>query len=302
MVPSAKCKYLCNNPTNRYFSNLSSTYEPNGSYISVRFAEVSYSGEISRDNVRLGDLELRQQFGEWTQAACMSIGCFEYGYDGVLGLAPPWTRGVVPSTLSNVMPLLDRPIFALKLPHSTSDQGEISFGYANEDFYDQPLVFLEAVSVPHDLWAVSVDHVTLDSPTPLSQTFSGTVANLESSSPYIALPDELARNFSAAIGAQDGPLWFQNIPCSNRAYLPGLIFGFGGHNFTIDAFDYTLEVDYPYVGIVCLVSFFARGEFGIPEDTLLFGAPFLRGLYSVYDMSARTIGCKFVPPLHDDLG
>ena len=79
--------------------------------------------------------------------------------------------------------------------------------------------------------------------------------------------------------------------------MPSLTFdlGIGGKtaNFTLSPWDYTLEVDLPNVGTVCLFTVFPSGEFGLPKDLVLLGAPFLRAIYGVFDFGRGRVGCEF---------
>lgn len=57
-------------------------------------AAVDYRGILSQDNLHFGELSVSNfTFEEWTSSSCNSIGCVEEGYEGVLGLAPPWSDG-----------------------------------------------------------------------------------------------------------------------------------------------------------------------------------------------------------------
>ncbi|KAL9115004.1 MAG: hypothetical protein Q9227_001248 [Pyrenula ochraceoflavens] len=299
-VPSVNCKDSCGDQTNRYNSSLSSTYHQNGSDVSFNFGFIDYSGEVSYDSIHIGQNEiLNTAFEEWNDRTCRALGCFDLGYDGIFGLAPPWHKRQLSSNPLSLMlnsGLLDKPIFSLKLPRSEDKKGDLLFGAVDRSLYNEPFAMMPVTNPPedsvfHNLWTVSIDHATFNTTTPISQTFkSSSVGLLDSSSPYLALPDEIARNISAAIGARPGPYWFENVPCSDRLYLPTLTVGLDGHNFTIDAFDYTLEVYLKGTGSVCLVTFIPSDEFGFGQDYALLGAPFMRGFYSVFDMRRHQVG------------
>ena len=122
-----------------------------------------------------------------------------------------------------------------------------------------------------------------------------TWALLESSSPYLILPSDLARNLTLAIGARQGLYWFHNIPCERRQELPTLTFGLGGKEFSIGAFEYTLEVDglFPHAGKMCVTNFMASEEsFPNSWEEMVLGSPFLKGFWSVWDFGERDVGCE----------
>jgi saccharopepsin len=309
LVPSASCDYRCDETKHHYNSSLSSTYLANGSYSNVRWALINYSGYLSRDVVRIGSVKTADQmFEEWTSAKAYLVGAWEYGYDGIIGLAPPWRPQVgsyMPNTLSGLLPQLDAPIFSLKLPTKEGDQGELLLGATNRDLYVSEPITVPLVDDSHNFmpysWTLPAEAITFDSQVPL-QTNCGSPewapgpchAVIDSSTPYIMLPHALAVNITAAVGARRGPLWFYNIPCERRQELPTLTVTLGGHNFSISAFEYTLEVEIPHQGVTCLVSIMDESHFTLPRhwNGILLGNPFIRRFYSVFDMEKREIGCK----------
>lgn len=306
-VPSTTCQYGVCDPRQQhgYQSNASSTYHPNGSYAGAKWGAVNYGGVYSQDTVHLGDTGVTDHlFEEWTSASCYSIGCLNTGYDGAVGLAPPWKLGArVPNLLAALQSqdLLDKPVFSLKLPVGPDDEGEILFGAIPESIDASNLVTLPVINVTSppdfsDAWTVSATHISFDSPSPMNVSLGlASWALLDSSSPYLILPTGLARNLIQAIGARRGPYWFHNIPCERRQELPILTFGLGGHEFGVSAFEYTLEVDglFPHAGKMCVTTFMEAGEF-FPDswEGVVLGSPFLRGFWSVWDFGEGNVSCE----------
>lgn len=305
-VPSTTCRYGVCDPRQQhgYQSNTSTTYQPNGSYAGAKWGAVNYGGFYSQDTVHIGDLDVRNHlFEEWTSASCYSLGCLNTGYDGAMGLAPPWNAGTgdVPNILSSLQSqqLLDESIFSLKLPIGPDDEGEIIFGATPSSIDKSKIVKIPVINItsPPDFptsWAISASHISFDSPNPMNLSLgTATWALLDSSSPYLILPSDLARNLTLAIGARQGPYWFHNIPCERRQELPALTFGLGGQEFSIGAFEYTLEVDdlFPHAGKMCVTTFMASDEF-FPDswEGMVLGSPFLKGFWSVWDFGERDIG------------
>jgi saccharopepsin len=249
---------------------------------------------------------INHQFEEWTSASCYSVGCVSFGYDGVLGLAPPWNPSLeMPNMLSSLLSqkLLDEPIFSLKLPLYEEDEGEILFGATNPNLHSSDFINLPVINTSasygqdHDSWTVSASHIHFDSPQPLQQALpANAYAVLDTSSPFLILPANLARNLTAAIGAMRGPYWFKHIPCERRQELPLLTFTLDGHDFSISAFEYTLEME-ESLGTICLTTFIAAYEFALPRDWkgILLGHPFLKGFHSRWDFGGKSVGCKPSP-------
>ncbi len=160
-VPSAECsdgKYCDHRQeTHPYNSSLSSTYEAVGGYAHSDWAAVKYGGIWSKDIVQLGEFNVtNHQFEEWTSASCYSVGYVRFGYDGVLGLAPPWNPSLeMPNMLSSLLSqkLLDEPIFSLKLRLYEEDEGEILFGATNPNLHSSDFInlHLDRLRLPHPL-------------------------------------------------------------------------------------------------------------------------------------------------------
>ena len=311
LVPSADCDhYFCANPSNRYNSSRSKTFATNGSHHSVQWAGVDYSGRLSRDTVYLGNKTANATlFEEWTAARLVSIGGWEAGYDGVLGLATPWKAQEqgLPNILSVMQSQasLPSPVFSLRYPRNTSDLGELRLGHDGLTGASRETRNMLPVIDPQNEygawkgdWVVPANSMSFDSPRPLHLVLpKGGYALLDLASPYIMLPDEMAKNITAAIGAERGPLWFNNIPCARRAFLPDFSVQLQGHTYSVSPWEYTMEVDFPQQGLVCATTFFGTGEFAMPlgEGGILLGNPFMRAFHSVFDFGKREVGCKATP-------
>lgn len=310
-VPSI-CPEPCYYHLNRTYNHSeSSTYMEHGGSGLVSWAGVDFRGPLSYDTINLGDSSISEfLFEEWNDASCRSIGCMSTGYDGVLGLAPPWgvENRYRPNVLSTLLlqKVLDEPLFSLKLPTGLDEEGEILFGAINSKLNNSALIDLPVVNVTHpDIfsrrWTVEASHVKFDSPRPLEITLpTGGFAILDSGDPYIILPEAMARNLTAAIGAKPGPAWFHHIPCERRQLLPLLTFTLSGHDFSISAFEYTLEIDppgfYPPGALhTCITTFMSQTDFLYPRDWngIALGSPFLRGFYSVWEFEKRKVGRKY---------
>ena len=310
-MPSSKCTSVsCEDPLGlyrkqKYNSSLSSTYHANGSFSSIIWAEIQYNGFISEDTVRLGDLSIPNQvFEEFTDAYAVSILAWRTGYDGAMGLSPPWASyNGIPSLFGSLVSrgLLDQPIFSLKLPNSVSNRGDLLFGGIDPDLFLGEITTLPLVHPEYpplsNTWAVSIESITFDTQVPLHFDMpSGSVAVLDTGWPWISLPHEIFFNVTAAVGARLFQGFVYSIPCERRQELPTMTFTLAGQNFSISAFDYTLEIDMPWLqpepGTLCVLGLMDSDAFTVPNDTLIFSSPFLRGFYSVFDAGKREVGCK----------
>lgn len=149
MVPSHDCeKYWCDYlPKNNYSSAESSTFVPNGTaMLSIR-GQSQFRGPLSYDTVRVGDLSITHQpFMEYnyTRLEIPYLMNVDWGFDGVLGLAPNWNNGSTdgqefyyPNYLSLLTQknALDNNVMSLRLPHRIEDKGELMLGGDNIDLY-----------------------------------------------------------------------------------------------------------------------------------------------------------------------
>ncbi|KAG8527198.1 uncharacterized protein KY384_008628 [Bacidia gigantensis] len=317
LIPSADCDFFCADPSNHYNSSLSSSFEAvrneNSDRVpwTVRWADVNYQGKLSNDTIHLGSHDVQGQiFEEWTSAMLATPGGIDIGYDGVLGIVPSWTwsdQGIpnILYAMEKAGNILDRNIFSLRFPRSMTDVGELLFGDTNPELYEGEPIMLPTVNRQSseaeyrpwlDYWTLPASKISFNSPLPLHVDLSNTsYAVLDSGGPWIVLPSELARNITAAIGAEEGPWWFHSVPCSRRPYLPDLTFELGGHNFTITAFEYTMEMDiWQELGLVCLSSIWGADEFGFPGngEWIMLGNAFLRAFYSVFDFEKQEVGSQ----------
>ncbi|MCJ1280244.1 Vacuolar protease A [Puttea exsequens] len=309
-VPSSYCPYGCDprQRRNPYKDSESSTYQEVGGYVLSEFFRVNFGGFWSQDTVRLGSIKMENhQFEEWTSARCYNSICEKYGYEGVIGLAPPWNLKLErPNILSALRDqgLLDEQIFSMELPRYENGEGELRFGatnpaYNTSDFIDLPIINSTCHYGYHaDKWTVAASKIHFDSPSPLEQDLKETAwALLDPSMPFLVLPPDMASNLSSAIGAIQGPWPFNHIPCERRQVLPALTFTLGGFDFSISAFDYTLKIEnlVQGEGAICITTFWnVERFFGTHFEGLILGHPFLRAFYSKWDFEMRTVGCKLI--------
>jgi saccharopepsin len=324
-VPSSRCKaWECEHPAandtkfgqyhkHSFNSTLSSTYAPNGTRYSIFWGGYDTFGPLSKDVVRIGDVTVHDTV--FLEVEDMRIAGFitpwSIGYDGAIGLAPPWSSeeydgydNILGTMISQNV--LDEPVFSMKLPQSASDQGTLILGGIDEDLFTGPITSFPVLQPRIDFplydnaWAIPLTSITFNTPHPLHWEMpKSSSAVLDSGYPCIFLPNQLFRNVTAACGGKKFTVGFDTfyeIPCERRQELPTLTFSIAEHNLTISPFDYTLEVDFPWmspqIGRICLLSFQNTENFGMPSDLLVLSSPFLRGFYTVFDAGKMEVGCK----------
>src|ERR1700744_2968795 len=93
VLPSINCTggECDGDPSNRYDSSLSSTYKPVGVKMSQQYKSRVYNGYSSMDYASINGLDIPDlQFLEWKDQIVLDNGIFDFVYDGIVSLSPPW--------------------------------------------------------------------------------------------------------------------------------------------------------------------------------------------------------------------
>ncbi|KAL5401796.1 Vacuolar protease A [Paraphaeosphaeria minitans] len=282
-VPSSECSSIACYLHTKYDSSASSTYKKNGSSFEIRYGSGSLSGFVSQDTFQIGDLKVKNQdFAEATSEPGLA---FAFGrFDGILGL------GYDTISVNKIVPpfynmldqgLLDEPVFAFYLGDANGGaESEAIFGGVNEDHYTGKLTKLPLRRKAY--WEVDLDAITFGDET---AEMDNTGVILDTGTSLIALPSTIAELLNKEIGAKKGFNGQYTVECDKVDSLPDLTFTLTGHNFTIGAHDYVLEVQ------GSCISAFMGMDFPEPVGPLaILGDAFLRRWYSVYDLGNSAVG------------
>jgi len=278
-VPSKQCGSIACYLHSKYDSDASKTYKSNGTSFEIRYGSGSLSGFVSQDDVRIGDVTIKNQdFAEATSEPGLA---FAFGrFDGILGLGYDTisVNHIVPPLYNMInQGLIDEPVFAFYLC-STDGESEVVFGGYDENHYEGKLIKLPVRRKAY--WEVELGSITFGKES--SQLDMGAI--LDTGTSLIALPTELAELLNAQIGAKKGFNGQYSIECSKRDALPELTFELSGHDFSIGPYDYILEVSG-----TCISAFMGL-DFPEPVGPLvILGDAFLRKWYSVYDLGEHTV-------------
>jgi saccharopepsin len=232
----------------------------------------------------IGDLKIKNQdFAEATEEPGLA---FAFGrFDGILGLGYDTISvdKMVPPFYNMInQGLLDDPVFAFYLADTAAgeDASEATFGGINEDHFTGDLINLPLRRKAY--WEVDFDAMIFGGE---SASLEGTGVILDTGTSLIALPSTYAELLNAQIGAKKGYNGQYSVECDKRAELPDITFVLSGHNFSISAYDYILEVS------GSCISTFMGMDFPEPVGPLaILGDAFLRRWYSVYDLGKGTVG------------
>ncbi|RMZ85494.1 hypothetical protein DV737_g858, partial [Chaetothyriales sp. CBS 132003] len=269
--------------SNLWVPSSSSTYQENGSDFSITYGSGQVSGFISQDTLVIGDLSIENQlFGEVTSEPGLT---FAFGkFDGILGL------GYERIAVNHISPpfynmldqrLLDEPVFAFYLGSTNDGTDSVAtFGGIDPTAFSGKLTSIPLRRTAY--WEVDFDAIALGNDT---TELNNTGAILDTGTSLITLPSTLADLLNEEIGARKGFNGQYMVDCRKRDSLPDLAFTLSGHDFTIGAYDYVLDVQGS-----CMSAFMAM-DFPEPVGPLaILGDVFLRRWYSVYDLGNDSVG------------
>jgi len=282
-VPSAECGSIACYLHSKYDHGSSSTYKKNGSEFAIQYGSGSLSGYVSRDTVQIGDLKIKDQlFAEATSEPGLA---FAFGrFDGILGLGyDTISVNKIPPPFYNMIDqgLLDEPVFAFYLSDTANgDESEATFGGIDKAHYTGDITYIPLRRKAY--WEVDLDAITFGDET---AEIDNTGVILDTGTSLIALPSTLAELLNKEIGAKKSFNGQYTVECDKRDGLPDLTFTLTGHNFTISAYDYILEVQ------GSCISAFMGMDIPAPAGPLaILGDAFLRKWYSIYDLKKNAVG------------
>jgi len=282
-VPSSECGSIACYLHSKYDHGSSSTYKKNGSEFAIQYGSGSLSGYVSKDTVQIGDLKIKDQlFAEATSEPGLA---FAFGrFDGILGLGyDTISVNKIPPPFYNMIDqgLLDEPVFAFYLSDTANgDESEATFGGIDKAHYTGDITYIPLRRKAY--WEVDLDAITFGDET---AEIDNTGVILDTGTSLIALPSTLAELLNKEIGAKKSFNGQYTVECDKRDALPDLTFTLTGHNFTIGAYDYILEVQ------GSCISAFMGMDIPAPAGPLaILGDAFLRKWYSIYDLKKNAVG------------
>lgn len=278
-VPSSKCTSIACYLHNKYESSSSSTYKKNGSSFEIQYGSGSMKGFVSQDTLQIGDLTIKNQdFAEATEEPGLA---FAFGkFDGILGMGYDTisVNKIVPPFYQMIdQKLIDESVFAFYLSKD-GEGSEVVFGGSDKDHYTGKITNIPIRRKAY--WEVDLDAITVDGE---SASYDDAGIILDTGTSLIALETDLAEMLNKQIGGKKGYSGTYTIECNTRDSLPDITFTLAGHNFTIDAYDYTIES-----GGSCISAFMGMN---LPANLAgILGDAFLRPWYSIYDLGKNQVG------------
>lgn len=303
---SVKCDCAPEYAEKGYNSSASSTYKSNGTSVDLDYIYLMSSGNVSRDSMTLGQVEIHDQ---WFQESLRSM-WRGVSYDdvwiihGILGLGNPHAGGAVKGSRSPLMNAaaqgsLKTNKFGLKL----ADPGQLMIGDANHQLFHGPISWFPLSNNTSKLilpaaWQTNTGSGGVKFELPSGQyrewRLDNHTALFSSAWPYIYLDTKIGSYLIQALGFDFDQLFLPpNVPCAERIYMPDVSLTIAGHTFILSPFDYTIEWKFPGHPMICVSAFsIFDPEAGYDSQQIILGSPFLRKYYSIYDYDSKAIGCK----------
>jgi len=249
--------------------------------ITVTFGTGEISGVFREDDICIGNLCAKGNFVAATDETDDPFTSFNF--DGVLGLA---LNEMSQSESFNLMDLLvksgklKKPIFSVFLSDSDAEESEITFGDVQQQHMAGDL-FWQPVSRPSGYWQVEIEDIVMDGKK--QDICAHCQVAVDTGTSQLAGPTDVIDKLGSTLNVASD--------CSNYHQMPTLGFVVGEHVLNLQPQDY---IDKGPDG--CEVSLMPLDVPPPNGPLFIFGAPFLRKFYTVYDPLNKRVG--FAPARH----
>jgi len=243
--------------------------------ITVTFGTGEISGVFLEDDICIGSLCAKGDFVAATEETDDPFSSFNF--DGVLGLAlNEMSQGPSFNLMDRLVSSgkLKKPIFSVFLSDSESEQSEITFGDVRQDHMVGDLFWMP-VSRPSGYWQVEIEDIMMNGQK--QNICPHCQVAVDTGTSQLAGPTDVIDELSKKLGLQSD--------CSNLQQMPVLGFVVGEHTLNLQPGDY---IDQGPDG--CEVSLMPLDVPPPNGPLFIFGAPFLRKFYTVYDPQNKRVG------------
>jgi hypothetical protein len=285
-VPNKDCASTTCKNHNLFDPAKSKTFKFAGNPWSIKFGIGSASGISGIDDIKIGDFIAKQQvFGLANE---MSDDNKDFVPDGVLGLAFDNMNTMNTTTLVSALAEKNeiKPIFGFHLSHASNfdDQGTFTLGGVDESKFTGKINFNKIIyptPTTRGLWQINVDDAIVDDQ-PIS--FIGRSAIIDTGTSNVLVPESDAAQIHNLI---PGATYVSNsklyiIPTNSTSIVS---LKFGGITYPIPTKDLCILPVDPFHCISTILPIKI-----LDATTWLVGVPFLKNVYSVYDMKNKSVG------------
>uniref|UniRef100_A0A224XHW1 Putative cathepsin d n=1 Tax=Panstrongylus lignarius TaxID=156445 RepID=A0A224XHW1_9HEMI len=288
-VPSNKCS-----PENRacmrhdrYVSELSLTYIPDGEIINIEYGRGSMSGHLSIDTLTIGNITVENQtFAEAINEPGSSF--INAKFDGVFGLAFPTISvdNVIPPFYNMIKQnLIPQPVFSFYFKRNSKqkDGGEVIFGGWDEDKFDVNDMHPIPLS-DKSYWQFKLDSISVDLDG-VNDLLNGSIdAIADTGTSNIVGPADII----TAINLQVGAKMYEGVGIVNCDEIEDLLpitFSINGRAYTLEGRDYVNKFKGRYT-TVCITGFTGVIDF---EPPWILGDSFLGKFYTIFNVTQPSV-------------
>ncbi|CAG8540484.1 24413_t:CDS:2, partial [Racocetra persica] len=291
-VPSSNCTHFACASRRKFNESLSKTFTLIGDPFTIGYVAGSVSGITGMDNLLLGGISIKNQ----TFGLELSDGVFApLDFDGVLGMGfdslsqiktrTPFSRMVEQKTVKN--PYFS---FYLQRPNDKADVGELTIGDIDATKFIGKLSYNKVSDFDgkYLFWIIHLDDASINGN---KLNYTKRKALFDSGSPLVFMPLDDVKEFHSLInGSHSDESGKFYVPCNMTDQVA---FIFGGISYNIEPSDLIGEKD----SFGCMSAVQNADFAGV--NTWLIGDPFLRNVYSVYNIKNFTIGLAHIPKKHN---
>ena len=286
-VPSAKCTThnLACHSHSTYDATKSSSYTEDGRDFSIEYGSGEMSGYVSNDTVVLGGVTIDTV--SFVEAIEEPGDDFVYAeFDGILGMGLPSLSilGLQEGLFKGLFEKTGAGQFAFWLGQSKNTQlgGVLMLGGVDKTYYAGGFSWIDLKDPSY--WQFQLESVGLGSTT--HSLPHSSLAMADTGTSLIYGPPSEVNMLVEALGL-DGPNDYgeYTADCVERKNFPDMKFGMGGHEFTVSAEDYFIEVD----NDTCMLGIQGDPEFESSKFWIL-GDVFLSNFVSVFDYDNLKFG------------
>jgi len=246
--------------------------------VTITFGTGEMSGVYVRDNICLGGSQIccQSNFVAATEESDEPFSIVPF--DGILGLSlPQMAEGASFSLVDQMVDagVLKEPLFGVFFGND-GEQSEVSFGQYRKELMASDM-FWASVTVP-GYWQVKMQDVVVDGKKQgICATGGGCQVAVDTGTSLLAGPSDVVNQLIESLEVASD--------CSNHEHLPPIGFIVSGHTLSLGPEDYVSRTDSGCsLGLMSL-------DIPPPKGPLfIFGDPFLRKYYTVYDRKNLRVG------------
>lgn len=294
-VPSVKCNSSVCQTHRTYDSSASTTYQEDGTTISIQYGTGSMDGFLSIDDLSLaGETVKGQTFGEATELPGQTF--MGTKFDGILGMGfDSISQDNVATPFERMLSqkLVQEPVFSFYLNRNQSESpgGEILFGGVDPNHFVGDIIYTPLTNQGYwqfKMGSVSVLTGDSDADSVTVACSGGCQAIADTGTSLIVGPLDEIDKINKLLGATQISRGEYQISDCNLREMPDVIITIEGHEFPLTPEQYVLQVrDEPTGETVCL-----SGLSGMDMSSPLWilGDVFIGPYYTVFDYGNKRVG------------